>query len=138
MNNLTPELIAKAKATKSAQELLELAKANNVDLTETEAKTYFEQLNANGAVSDDELDIVAGGLGCPDDGEESEAKPKLIPGRTVRVLNGKICPKCHSNEGVIGHDLTASGMTGNTLYVFCPKCNMKITNYVSNDTVELI
>ena len=41
MNNFTPELIAKAKAAKSAEELLELAKANNVDLTETEAKTYF-------------------------------------------------------------------------------------------------
>ena len=39
MNNLTPELIAKAKATKSAQELLELAKANNIELTEEEAKT---------------------------------------------------------------------------------------------------
>ena len=138
MNNFTPELIAKAKATKSAQELLELAKANNVDLTETEAKTYFEQLNANGAVSDDELDIVAGGLGCPDDGEESEAKPKLIPGTKVRVLGGKICPKCHSNEGVIGYNLTATGMTGNTKYVACPKCNEAITNHVSNDSVELI
>ena len=48
MKNFTPELIAKAKATKSAEELLTLAKANNVELTEDEAKTYFEQLNANG------------------------------------------------------------------------------------------
>ena len=138
MNNLTPELIAKAKATKSAQELLELAKANNVDLTETEAKTYFEQLNANGAVSDDELDIVAGGLGCPDDGEENDAKSKFMIGKKVRVLDGKICPKCHSNEGVIGYNLMAAAMTGNTMYVVCPKCNEAITNYVSNDNVELI
>ena len=42
MKNLTPELIAKAKAAKSADELLALAKNNNVELTETEAKTYFE------------------------------------------------------------------------------------------------
>ena len=41
MNNLTPELIAKAKATKSAQELLAVAKANNVELTEEEAKTQI-------------------------------------------------------------------------------------------------
>ena len=68
MNNLTPELIAKAKAAKSAQELLELAKANNVELTEEEAKTYFEQLNANDAISDDELDSVAGGS-CPNNEE---------------------------------------------------------------------
>ena len=63
MKNLTPELIAKAKAAKSAEELLALAKENNVEMTEEQAKTYFEQINANGAVSDDELDVVAGGCG---------------------------------------------------------------------------
>jgi type III secretion system FlhB-like substrate exporter len=42
MKNLTPEVIAKAKATKSAEELFALAKANNVELTEEEAKIYFE------------------------------------------------------------------------------------------------
>ena len=61
MKNLTPELIAKAKAAKSAEELWELAKANGVELTETEAKTCFAQLHTNGAVSDDELEAVAGG-----------------------------------------------------------------------------
>ena len=138
MKNLTPELIAKAKTAESAEKLFEIAKENGVELTAEEAKTYFAQLNANGAVSDDELDIVAGGLGCPDDGEESEAKPKLMPGQTVRVLGGKICPKCHSNEGVIGYNLPATGMTGDTLYVACPKCNEVITNHVSNDNVEVI
>ena len=138
MKNLTPELIAKAKAAKSAEELLKIAKENDVELTETEAKTYFAQLNANGAVSDDELDAVAGGDGCPNNGEADEAKPKFIPGQTVKVLGGKMCPKCHSNEGVIGYNLTASGMNGNSLYVFCPKCDMSITNHVSSDTVEVI
>ena len=138
MKNLTPELIAKAKAAKSAEELLALAKENNVEMTEEEAKTYFEQLNAKGAVADDELDVVAGGLGCPNDGEEGEVKPNLMPGQTVKVLDGKICPKCHSNEGVIGHNIPAAGMTGNSLYVACPKCNMLITNYVSSDNVEVI
>ena len=90
MNNLTPELIAKAKAAKSAQELLELAKANNVDLTETEAKTYFEQLNANGAVSDDELDIVAGGLGCPDD-EDDDEDDTYQDGEVVKFFDGTTC-----------------------------------------------
>ena len=66
MNNLTPGLIAKAKATKSAQELLALAKENNVEMTEEQAKIYFAQLNASGTVSDEELDAVVGG-GCGDD-----------------------------------------------------------------------
>ena len=37
-------MIEKAKAAKSAEELLELAKANNVEMTADEAKTYFAQL----------------------------------------------------------------------------------------------
>ena len=64
MKNLTPELIAKAKTVKSAEALLEIAKANDVELAEEEAKTYFEQLNTNGAVSDDELEAVSGGFNC--------------------------------------------------------------------------
>ena len=63
MKNLTPEIINKAKAAKSAEELFALAGANGIELTEEDAKTYFAQLNANAAVSDDELDAVAGG-GC--------------------------------------------------------------------------
>ena len=64
MMNLTPELIAKAKAAKSAEELLELAKANDVELTAEEAKICFEQLHTSGAVSDDELEAVVGGGIC--------------------------------------------------------------------------
>ena len=74
MKNFTPELIAKAKAAKSAEELLDIAKANSVELTETEAKTYFAQLGANGAVADDELGAVSGGFNCGDENDsESDA-----------------------------------------------------------------
>ena len=72
MKNLTPELIAKAKTVKSAEELLELAKENKVELTETEANTYFAQLGANGAVTDNELESVSGGFNCGDE-NDSEA-----------------------------------------------------------------
>ena len=64
MIDLTSELIAKAKAATTAGELLELAKANGVELTEAEANTCFEQLHTNAAVSDDELEAVAGGGIC--------------------------------------------------------------------------
>ena len=66
MNNLTPELIAKAKAATSAEELLDLAKENGLELSEEEAKTCFEQLHANVEVSDDELEAVSGGGICQD------------------------------------------------------------------------
>lgn len=56
-------LFNKAKQAKSAEDLLTLAKENGIEITEDEAKAYFEQLNKSGELSDDELDSVAGG-GC--------------------------------------------------------------------------
>lgn len=56
------ELIARAKETGTVEELLALAKENGTELTEEEAKTYFDQLHQKtGELSDDELDNVAGG-----------------------------------------------------------------------------
>lgn len=58
------EIIAKAKEAKTSEELIDLAKENNIDLTEEEAKRYYAQLHPTmGELSDDELDNVAGG-GC--------------------------------------------------------------------------
>jgi predicted ribosomally synthesized peptide with nif11-like leader len=57
---LTQEIIEKAKAAESAEELLAIAKENGIDMTADEAKTYFEQLNAN-SLDDDLLEGVAGG-----------------------------------------------------------------------------
>ena len=112
MKNFTPELIAKAKATKSAQELLELAKANNVDLTETEAKTYWVQLSANGTVSDEELDAVVGGgflgLSCPSEDEAEE--------EVVNSVYATTCPSCRATI------LMRVGAYS------CPKCGKTITN----------
>ena len=49
MKNFTPELVAKAKTAKNAEELLEIARASGAELTVEEAKAYFEQLNAKKA-----------------------------------------------------------------------------------------
>ena len=101
MKNLTPELIAKAKAANTAEELLELAKANGVEMTEEEANTYFAQLSANGTVSDDELNLVAGGGSCPGDSEaeEEETAPagsykKCYKCNTINTSIAKRCKKC--------------------------------------------
>lgn len=65
---LSEELIANAKGTKTPEELAALAKESSIDLTEEEAKAYFEQLHPKtGELSDDELDNVAGG-GCHNGG----------------------------------------------------------------------
>ncbi len=60
---MTNELFEKAKKCQSSEELLELAKANGVDLTEEQAAQYYDQMHQEGELSDDELDSAAGG-GC--------------------------------------------------------------------------
>ena len=59
---LNNELLEKAKNAKSVEELVAVAKENDIDLTAEEAKTYFARLNAKpGELVDYELDSVAGG-----------------------------------------------------------------------------
>ena len=102
MKNFTPELIREAKTAKSSEELLALAKTNNVDLSEMEAKTYFEQLSANGAVSDEELEFVAGG-GCGDDGDVNGNKEDTgyQEGDVVKFFDGTTC-SCGCSTFMIG------------------------------------
>ena len=57
----TAEQLAKAKAAKSAEELIALAKENGFELTEEEAKRYIAELREDGELSDEELDNVTGG-----------------------------------------------------------------------------
>ena len=117
MKNLTSELIAKAKTAKSAEELFALAKDNNVELTEAEAKTYFEQLSANDAVSDDELDAVAGGgllgISCPGDSEYEN------------IPDDYRCSYCNSK-------IDYRGQIGKFI---CPKCGKTITNGAINNNL---
>ena len=71
------ELIAKAKATESPEELMALAKENDIELTEENAKAYFEQLNPpTGELSDAELDNIAGG-GCNSEDRHLNTERKL-------------------------------------------------------------
>ena len=137
MKNLTPELIAKAKSVKSAEELLELAKANNVELSEEEAKIYFLQMNANEAVSDDELDAVVGG-GCPEI-RDIFAGPTEEPllGKRVKLKNGEFCHKCRGNVGIVAM-LPSSPTFSGGLVVYCETCGTQIAQNVTTQTVEII
>ena len=90
MKNLTPEMIEKAKSTKSAEELYEIAKASGIEMTSDEAATYFAQLNPkSGEISDDELDSVAGGA----------CQNRKHDGSRVRVTSNHACPQCGGKIG---------------------------------------
>ena len=55
------ELIEKAKTAKTAEELLAMAKAENIEISAEEAAKAFAELNKTGELSDEELNNVAGG-----------------------------------------------------------------------------
>ena len=50
--NITKELLEKAKTAKSAEELLEMAKAENIELSAEEVEEAFAKLNKSGELSD--------------------------------------------------------------------------------------
>ena len=60
---ISKELLEKAKAAKTAEELIEMAKEENIELTAEQAAKAFAELNKTGELSDEELDNVSGGCG---------------------------------------------------------------------------
>lgn len=61
---MNKDLIQRAKSTKTADELLALAKENGIEMSADEANKKFKALHpASGELADDELDNVSGG-GC--------------------------------------------------------------------------
>ena len=118
MNNLTPEMIEKAKSVKSANELLEIAKANGVEMTPDEAATYFAQLNPkNGELNDDDLDSVAGGA-CA----STEPDPLHVVGTKVRVINETVCKKCGGTDGTME--------VSSYWYVACGACSKGLNQVI--------
>ena len=64
MEIITTQIIEKLKGANSAEELFKMLKEAQVEITEEEAKLYYEHLNSeSGELGDDELDNVSGG-GC--------------------------------------------------------------------------
>lgn len=61
MAEFNNELLEKAKQANSPEELLALAKENDVELTEEQAAELFDKLKSGTDLSDDELNNVAGG-----------------------------------------------------------------------------
>ena len=124
MKNLTPEMIEKAKTAKTYEELLEIAKANKLEITADEAATYFAQLNPkSGELDDDALDGVAGG--CGGSGET------YVPDGTIRVTSGQTCEHCGSTEGYVMIERYSAPV------VYCNKCHTGFAFFL-NCTYEVI
>ena len=146
MTNLTPELIAKAKAAQSAEELFDLAKGHGIELTEEDAKTYFEQISVRGIVSDDDLETVAGGSegGCGNDSDPTESyhTSVTLPENTfVEVIDGSCCPQCKGVKGVVKSTkqyMNQIGWGGNYISVYCCDCNKVILKSTTTSNVKIL
>lgn len=62
---LTREMFAKAKETKTVEELIVLAKESGEELKMEQAEELFAKLHQTGELADDELDNVSGGSCSP-------------------------------------------------------------------------
>ena len=82
---ISKELLEKAKTAKSAEELLEMAKAENIELSAEQAAKAFAELNKTGELSDEELDNVSGG--CGRDYEPSGETPKFHVGDRLAMVH---------------------------------------------------
>ncbi|MGN1095159.1 MAG: hypothetical protein ACI4QR_02090, partial [Eubacteriales bacterium] len=82
--NISKDFLEKAKEAKTSEELVEIARAEGIELNEQMASEYFEKLNRSGELSDDELDNVSGGCGY-----ESGSTPLYAVGERVWVHVGK-------------------------------------------------
>lgn len=105
---MTQELIQKAKACKTLEELLALAQENKVEMTEDQAKDIFAKLNpGNGEIADEELTNVAGGCG-------SKENPYPHDPRFDGFIT---CSKCGGTQWGVGRY-----SIGGTLCLVCQSC----------------
>ena len=119
MKNLKPEMIEKAKEAKSAEELLELAKENGVEMTADEAATYFAQLGPkSGELDDDDLDAVAGGA-CERTEQANNAQD---------AVSNMPCPRC----GAVGEWALLHKFKDNTDF-YCANCKVIVWTYAEEN-----
>ena len=55
------ELLEKLQTAKSAEELIEMAKAEGAEIAPDKAEELFAKLNAEGEISDEYVEAIAGG-----------------------------------------------------------------------------
>ena len=121
--NISKELIEKAKTAKTAEELLAMAKAENIEMTAEDAAKAFAKMNKNGELSDEELDNVAGGCG-----KEEIPEPKYKIGDMVISSRGFPCHTCGIYRDFQITEVHRSPDGKHTYSIACPECGEKWWN----------
>ena len=110
----TKELREKAKAAGSAEKLLELAKAEGMELTAEEAEKAFAQLHKSGELADDELDNVSGGCGNDDPPYSKRSAAEVT---FLYSVGQKVLAKNYNKVGVI-EECVVWDLWGDPVYYF--------------------
>ncbi len=118
-------MMGKAKNVKSVAELMELAKSENIELTEEKAQEFFMRLHAEGELSDNDLDDVAGG-GCA-----GSATPKYNVGDIVTLVS-KRCPDCNGSVFKITYEVKDS-IRDCDYWLDCIHCGLSATVAMESD-----
>lgn len=131
MNNSEIRAALAARA-RTARELLSLAKAEGLSLTENEAQVLFQRLHHPiGELSDHELEAVSGG-GCNCGGNERKCNPTGVGiGDTVHFITPALAPhigdgkRCDCNDFFlvyIDRTDTPDSVNGYRCRIKCQKC----------------
>ena len=108
--NYSKELIKKAETATSPEELMSMASAEGISLSESTAKLYYKFLNNNGSLTEEELDIVAGGKGDP-----KPPAPKYHVGQRFEMYFSFTMNYAHGV--IIGIDYTRYGAKSGYAYL---------------------
>lgn len=110
--NFTAEQLQKINEAKTEEELIALAKAEGIEMSEEEIKAKFASMHNEGEIADDELDNVAGGCGehtiethvlCHNVHCSQNGSTQIFEGDRRDIT---ICPKCGREADVWVRDLT--------------------------------
>lgn len=122
-------MMEKAKKTKTVAELMELAKAENMELAEEKAQELFARLHVEGELGDDDLDNVSGGA-C------AETAPEYKEGDIVALVS-KRCPDCNGSVFKITH-VVGERTRMNDYWLECSHCGLTATTAWKSDIVGRI
>ena len=126
------QCLEKARTANSAEELLEMAKAENIEISAEEAAKAFAELNKTGELSDEELDNVAGGCG-----KEKIPEPKYKIGDMVISSRGFPCHTCGIYRDFQITEVHRSPDGKHTYSIACPECGEKWWNSnVEEETID--
>ena len=114
------QCLEKARTANSAEELLEMAKAENIEISAEEAAKAFAELNKTGELSDEELDNVAGGCG-----KEKIPEPKYKIGDMVIYSRGFPGHTCGIYRDFQITEVHRSPDGTHTYSIACPECGEK-------------